>query len=67
MASHIVIFSSLDLCIFFPQLAQGHRVVILNCMEKIIQEKLEDIDRELATQIVKQASYELTQEKVSHI
>ncbi|XP_052229832.1 maestro heat-like repeat-containing protein family member 1 isoform X3 [Dreissena polymorpha] len=44
------------------KLAQGHRVVILQTMEKIIHEKLEVLDKDLAISLVKQASKELTQE-----
>ena len=46
------------------QLGQGHRVVILNCMEAIIQEASEGIDQPLAKTIIEQASAELTQSKV---
>jgi len=46
------------------QLAQGHRVVILQVIEKIVHEKLEVIDKQLAVSLVKQASRELTQETV---
>lgn len=45
------------------RLAQGHRVVILQCMEKIIKEKLDEIDKDLAASIIKQAAHELTQSK----
>ena len=47
------------------QLAQGHRVVILQSMEKIIKEKLDQIEKGLAESIIKQAAHELTQSKVS--
>ena len=50
----------------FIQLAQGHRIVILQCMEKIIKEKLDDIDKSLAESIIKQATHELTQSKVGY-
>ena len=39
--------------------------MILQCMEKIIKEKLNNIDKKLAESIVKQATHELTQSKVS--
>ena len=39
-------------------------MVILQCMEKIIKEKLDSIDKGLAESIVKQAAHELTQSKV---
>ncbi|KAL4234897.1 Mroh1p [Mactra antiquata] len=45
------------------KLAQGHRVVILQCMEKIIHEELETFDKDLAVNLVKQASQELTESK----
>ena len=39
-------------------------MVILQCMEKIIKEKLDSIDKGVAESIVKQAAHELTQSKV---
>ena len=39
--------------------------MILQCMEKIIKEKLDSIDKGLAESIVKQAAHELTQSKVN--
>ncbi|XP_052816666.1 maestro heat-like repeat-containing protein family member 1 isoform X2 [Mya arenaria] len=44
------------------KLAQGHRVVILQVIEKVVHEELEVIDKELAIGLIKQASKELTQE-----
>lgn len=45
------------------KLAQGHRVVILQCMERIVHEELENLDKTLAINLVKQASEELTESK----
>ncbi|XP_069113199.1 maestro heat-like repeat-containing protein family member 1 isoform X7 [Argopecten irradians] len=45
------------------KLVKEHRVVLLQCMERIIKEKLEDIDTGLAVDVVKQAALELTLSK----
>ncbi|KAL3859489.1 hypothetical protein ACJMK2_009708 [Sinanodonta woodiana] len=45
------------------KLAQGHRVVILQCVERIVKETLDVIDLGLAVDLIKQASSELTQSK----
>lgn len=45
------------------KLAQGHRVAILQCMERIIHEELEELDKDLAINLIKQASEELTESK----
>lgn len=46
------------------QLTSGHRTVILSAMEKIIKQKMDEIDRELTLDTIKQASAELTMSKV---
>ncbi|OWF48217.1 Maestro heat-like repeat-containing protein family member 1 [Mizuhopecten yessoensis] len=45
------------------KLVKEHRVVLLQCMERIIKEKLGDIDTGLAIDVVKQAALELTLSK----
>ncbi|XP_060075327.1 maestro heat-like repeat-containing protein family member 1 isoform X2 [Ylistrum balloti] len=45
------------------KLVKEHRVVLLQCMERIIKEKLDDIDTGLAVDVVKQAALELTLSK----
>ena len=47
------------------KLSTEHRVVILGCMERIIRQSIDDLDAELAVEIIKQASIELTKSKVS--
>lgn len=54
-----------ELCLFVTfQLSQGHRVVILQVMERIIKENLDSVDPSLSVDLIKQASEELTQSKV---
>jgi hypothetical protein len=48
----------------FVQLSTGHRVVLLSAMERIIRQNMDEIDQELAVDIIKQSSTELTQSKV---
>ena len=48
----------------YLQLPQGHRVVLLQTMERIIKEKLDDVDTGLAVDMIKQAAMELTASKV---
>ncbi|BFZ13379.1 hypothetical protein BsWGS_16418 [Bradybaena similaris] len=45
------------------KLASEHRVIILNIIERIVRETLDSIDLQLATNLIKQASSELTQSK----
>ncbi|KAL5022847.1 hypothetical protein ScPMuIL_002002 [Solemya velum] len=45
------------------KLSTGHRIVILQCMERIIDETLDQLDPALAVDLVKQASHELTHSK----
>ncbi|XP_064611998.1 maestro heat-like repeat-containing protein family member 1 [Liolophura sinensis] len=45
------------------KLSQGHRVVILQVMERIIKENLDSVDPSLSVDLIKQASEELTQSK----
>ena len=47
------------------QLTSGHRTVILSAMEKIIKQKIDEIDNELTLDTIRQASAELTASKVS--
>ena len=49
------------------QLAQGHRIVILNAMEAIVQDNGAEIDKPLAVEIIKQALVELLGSKVGNI
>ena len=49
----------------FWQLPQGHRVVILTSMERVIKESLTSLDKELAVDIIRLASDEMTKSKVS--
>jgi 6-pyruvoyl-tetrahydropterin synthase len=53
--------------VVFVQLPSGHRVVILSSMERIIRQTIEEIDQELALDIIKQSSAELTHSKVLFI
>ena len=46
------------------QLASGHRAVILSAMEKIIKQKIDEIDNDLVQDTIKQSSAELTMSKV---
>ena len=48
------------------QLGQGHRTVILSCMERVVKESSESLDKTDVIAIIKQASNELTASKVSH-
>lgn len=48
----------------FMQLSTGHRVVILSSMERIIRQTIDEIDQELALDMIKQSSVELTHSKV---
>jgi len=50
-------------CIF--QLTSGHRTVILSAMERIIKQKMDEIDNELMLDTIRRASAELTQSKVT--
>ncbi|XP_025115241.1 maestro heat-like repeat-containing protein family member 1 isoform X3 [Pomacea canaliculata] len=45
------------------KLSQDHRIVILNCIERIVKETLDRIDSRLAVDLIQQASQELTQTK----
>ncbi|GFS16071.1 maestro heat-like repeat family member 1 [Elysia marginata] len=45
------------------KLSLDHRVVILNTVEKIVKETLDSVDLKLATNLISQASSELTQSK----
>ncbi|CAL1544099.1 unnamed protein product [Lymnaea stagnalis] len=45
------------------KLSLEHRVIILNTIEKIVKETLDSVDLILATNLIKQASSELTQSK----
>ena len=49
----------------FSQLTTGHRVVILTCIERILKETLDQLEKDLAETVIKQASFELTSSKVS--
>ena len=46
------------------QLQTGHRVVLLQCMERIIRETINDLDAPLAVDVIKQCAMELTNSKV---
>jgi len=46
------------------QLTSGHRTVILCAMEKIVKQKMDEIDSGLTMDTIKQASAELTMSKV---
>ncbi|KAJ8303306.1 hypothetical protein KUTeg_019702 [Tegillarca granosa] len=59
----LVLSSSYSYLKKHAKLTQGHRVVLLQCMERIIKEKLEEIDSSLAADIIQQASLELTMSK----
>ncbi|XP_052059790.1 maestro heat-like repeat-containing protein family member 1 isoform X2 [Mytilus californianus] len=45
------------------KLQTGHRVVLLQCMERIIKETLSELDPPLAVDVIKQAAMELTVSK----
>jgi len=47
------------------QLTSGHRAVILSAMEKVIKQKMDEVDRELTLDTIRQASAELTMSKVT--
>ena len=47
------------------QLASGHRTVILSAMEKIVRQKMDEIDVDLMLDTIKQALTELTMSKVT--
>ena len=49
------------------QLTSGHRTVILCAMEKIVKQKMDEIDSDLTMATIKQASAELTLSKVMAI
>ena len=53
----------INVLIYF-QLQTGHRVVLLQCMERIIKETLDELDSPLAVDVIKQAAMELTISKV---
>ncbi|XP_014675278.1 PREDICTED: maestro heat-like repeat-containing protein family member 1 [Priapulus caudatus] len=46
-----------------PKLAQGHRMAILNVMERICRDCLDMINRQLAVELIEQASSEMTRSK----
>ncbi|CAH1780505.1 unnamed protein product, partial [Owenia fusiformis] len=46
-----------------PKLASGHRVVILNCIERIVNSTIAELDHDIAVDLIKQASQEMTQSK----
>lgn len=50
---------------FVCQLAQEHRVILLQCMEKIVKDTLDQIDTGLATDLIKLGALEMTLSKVS--
>lgn len=47
------------------QLVQEHRVILLQCMEKIVKETLDQVDTGLATDLIKLGAMEMTMSKVS--
>lgn len=49
------------------QLSLEHRIIILNTVERIVKETLDSVDLNLASNLIKQASSELTQSKVTFI
>jgi len=51
--------------LYMLQLTSGHRTVILSAMEKIIRQKMDEIDVDLTLDTIKQASVELTMSKVT--
>ena len=58
----------LDCCYTYlvkrPKLARGHRVVLLQTMQHVVQEQIDDVDGSLAGKLVQLGSVELTQTKV---
>ncbi|XP_062586492.1 maestro heat-like repeat-containing protein family member 1 [Saccostrea cucullata] len=46
------------------KLAQEHRVILLQCMERIVKETLDQIDTGLATDLIKLGAQEMTCSKV---
>ena len=46
------------------QLAHNHRVILLKAITLILQDSIENVDKELAVEMIKQTSEEMTQTKV---
>ena len=55
------------LALFQLQLSSGHRVVILSSMERIVRQSIDFLDQDLAVEIIRQTSAELTQSKVDDL
>ena len=58
-------FSHPDLCCF--QLIQGHRIVLLDMMKRIIKDSDDALDIDLSKELIQLASSELTKSKVSTV
>jgi len=65
MLRHFLVCCSSHCCIL--QLTSGHRTVILSAMEKIVKQKIDEVDNELVLDTIRQASAELTVSKVTVI
>ena len=51
-------------CIFILQLAQGHRVLLLEIMTKVIKDAGKDVSLEVAKELILLGSNEITKSKV---
>ena len=61
---YLIIVSKRVFVLSVFQLPMGHRVVILNTIEKVVGVSIDTLSKSLAVDLIKQASEELTHSKV---